>query len=133
MNTSNAPKIETVKREPESRHFDRYAILRSHYAKQIAEQWNFDTIKRECEANAEYDREADSTIGYCYLGSHLSIAPSGKYYMPWTTNQTSADETRDECFWSEFEKALESHGLFLGGPDTGDGLDVFAGMVIENL
>jgi len=111
--------------------FNRYEILARHYSEKIASVWNFDAIKRECEANAEYDEEADSKIGYCYLGSHLSIAPSGKYYTFWTTNQTHSDTIKDEVFWSEFEKAIESHGMFLGGSDTGDGLDVVCGMVID--
>lgn len=121
-----------MKTNQSERKFNRHEILSRHYAEQIAQQWNFENIKRECEANAQYDREADSRIGYCYLGSHLSIAPSGKYYTFWTTNQSRSDETRDAAFWTAFEKAIESHGMFLGGPDTGDGLDVFAGMLVED-
>jgi len=130
MNTQNTQ--QQREGHPEKRPFNRYEILSRHYAEKIARQWSFDAIKKECIANAQYDPESDSRIGYCYLGSHLSIAPSGKFYMPWTTNQTHSDVIRDECFWSEFEKALEQHGMFLGGPDSGDGLDVFAGMVIDD-
>ena len=111
--------------------FDRHEILKKHYSAEIEKQWDFDGIAKDCKANAEYDAENNSRVGYCYLGSHPNIAPSGKYYTFWTTNQNRSDETRDQVFWECFEKALEDHGMFLGDPDSGDGLDVFCGMVIE--
>lgn len=106
--------------------FDRYAILTAHYAAQIAADWNLAAIKAECESNAEPDSDGDGDlIGRCYLGTVMSIYPSGKYYMPWCSNQSRADETRDECYGAALESALEDAGMWLESGD-GDPCDLFA-------
>jgi hypothetical protein len=116
--------------------FDRHEILKAHYAEQIASDWNFAAIADECRRNAKdadcREDNGDSWTAYCYLGSVLNIAPSGKYYMPWTSNQTSADETRDGAFWEAFEEIADKHGLGIGQPENcGDGCDCFAFMCVE--
>ena len=35
-----------------------------------------------------------------YYGNILDIQPSGKYYMPWCTNQTEEDIDQDSMLWS---------------------------------
>lgn len=44
--------------------------------------WNWDKIVGHAKQNVEYDKYDDSNIGGCYLGSSISIYPSGKFYMP---------------------------------------------------
>ena len=41
------------------------------------QEWNWEMIESECLSNH----------GRCYLGSWLNLAPSGKIYAPWTSNQ----------------------------------------------
>lgn len=42
----------------------------------------------------------DDDISYNrYIGNLMSWVPSGKYYTPWTTNQTPLDEMMDRIFW----------------------------------
>ncbi len=106
--------------------FDRHAILKAHYAAKIAADWRLEAIKKECDSNKEEDNDnPGEMIGRCFLGSVFAIMPSGKYYMPWTTNQTRADETRDGAFMEAFEEFLESGGMWLESGE-GDPCDMFA-------
>ena len=105
--------------------FDRHEILKAHYAAEIARDWRIDAIKEECEANQEAEPNEDCAIGRCFLGTCFAIMPSGKYYMPWTTNQTRADETRDAAFMEAFGEYLDSAGLWLESGE-GDPCDMFA-------
>lgn len=109
--------------------FDRHAILKAHYAQQIARDWKWSAIVAKAMEYTEPSEDGDGLIGRCYLGSILNIAPSGKYYMPWTTNQTRADETRDAAFMEAFEEAAEAAGGYITGSD-GDGCDVVFEMFI---
>jgi hypothetical protein len=60
----------------------------------------------------------DGHVGSYYLGSVMSIYPSGKFYMPWTTNQTADDVDRD----SRFGEALDGVASAFGGwIESGDG------------
>ena len=61
-----------------------------------------------------------------YLGSILSIMPSGKYYMPWAcSNVTEEEAAKDEAFREALESEAEEAGLSL---ESGEGnpLDMFA-------
>ena len=96
------------------------------YKEQISSEWNFDGIKAEC---LDYVREEDGEKrAECYIGSVLSIMPSGKCYMPWTTNQTRLDVEKDSLFNEAMEEIFEAHGLYLTSSD-GDGLDMVAGLI----
>ena len=46
-----------------------------------------------------------------YIGSVFQIMPSGKYYMPWTTNQTWRDVVMDAHFMEMLEARCEYFGL----------------------
>lgn len=67
---------------------------------------------------------SDKECGRYFLGSILSLTPSGKYYMPWCTNYTQAEVEEDERWYI----ALEMIALALGGWiefGEGDPLDLF--------
>lgn len=59
-----------------------------------------------------------------YYGNVLDLNPSGKYYAPWTTNQTEQDVDNDQLFWEEVESVLSASGLWVESGE-GDALDIF--------
>lgn len=74
------------------------------------------TSARRCVSDQEYGR--------CFLGSVLSLAPSGKYYMSWCSNYTQAEAEEDQRWFT----ALDMVVLALGGwieRGEGDPLDLF--------
>ena len=103
--------------------FNRYEILTEHYISEI-ENWNWKVILKEAKSNCYLDEE-EQIIGQCYLGSVLSLYPSGKIYAPWTSNQTKTDETKDSCFVEALEEVAGRHGMYIGGSE-GDSDSVFA-------
>lgn len=53
-----------------------------------------------------------------YLGSIMDVFPSGKFYMPWTTNQTVRDIWQDRAFGEALEDVLEGYGIWV---ESGEG------------
>lgn len=111
--------------------FDRHEILKKHYKEQI-NSWNWKAIKKDALSNCFYDKYEcpDSIIASTYLGSILHIFPSGKYYMPWCTNQTRSDVTKDTAFNEALEEIAEANGMYITGSD-GDGCDLLAQFTID--
>ena len=68
------------------------------------------------------DEDEDDSMECAYCGTFMFIQPSGKYYMPWTSNQTARDVWADELFWSIVGERLPGHS-FVGG--DGDPCDCF--------
>ncbi len=62
-----------------------------------------------------------------YEGSVFNVFPSGKFYMPWTSNQTDKDVLKDEIWRETIEEELEKHGLSLEHGE-GDPCDIFLTM-----
>ncbi len=120
--------------------FDRYAILDRLYRPVIL-AWDWEAIKADVAADAtqglaDADRVTDAVKYNCrdmeastYLGSVFSLLPSGKYYMPWTSNQTRADVTKDEVFMGTLEEVAQTHGLYVRNGD-GDPCDLYAGSTV---
>lgn len=105
-------------------------ILYAEYRAEIASQdWN--AIKADCASNLG-EPEDGSVIGSSYLGSVLSLAPSGKFYMPWTTNQTEEDEYKDSAFYDALDSVAEEQGGYiLNGED--DACDLFFCMSFDKV
>ncbi len=108
--------------------FDRYEILTKNYISEI-ESWNWDKILKEAKSNAVLSDD-DQIEGLCWLGTVFGIYPSGKFYMPWTTNQTRSDVIKDECFHEALEEVAGRYGLFITSGE-GDACDIFAGLGLE--
>jgi hypothetical protein len=72
----------------------------------------------------------ESKIECAYVGSVFSIFPSGKFYMPWTTNQTIKDVWKDEAFSEALSNILESHNMWFQGGE-GDPTDIFICRSVE--
>lgn len=89
---------------------------------------NFKAIVKSLGDSDWYDQEAEygADEGYqsCYIGSVFRWAPSGKYYMPWTTNQTESDVDKDERFWEAVETWLSARGMWTESSE-GDPCDIF--------
>jgi hypothetical protein len=109
------------------RAFDRHAILTAHYREEIG-SWDWAAIKAHALANITSenpDEESDDAVGSTYLGSVFALTPSGKFYMPWTSNQTRSDETRDGAWWDALDEIADEHGMWIEQGE-GDPCDVFA-------
>lgn len=90
--------------------------------------WDWESIKNEAISNPhQYE---DGYIGSYYLGSVMSLAPSGKYYMPWTTNQTDEDVEKDQAFFEALDKVAEENGMFIESGE-GDPTDVFVSINVD--
>jgi hypothetical protein len=70
--------------------------------------------------SSAYPGDVVATI---YLGNILSLSPSGKVYMPWSSNVTEKEAARDERWRYALEKALGKYWLESG---EGDLCDLFA-------
>ena len=62
--------------------------------------------------------DEDGHVGSSYLGSVMQLTPSGKFYMPWTTNQTADDVERDSRWFDALEQVATKHG---GWIESGEG------------
>lgn len=111
--------------------FDRHEILKAHYKKQINE-WNWWDMVCEARRNCSYNKyeSPDSILASCYLGSVLSLYPSGKYYMPWCTNQTRSDVIKDEAFQEALEEVASGWGMYVTCGE-GDPCDLYAQFCID--
>ena len=88
------------------------------YKSQIM-SWDWGKIVADCKKEESYDGAK-----WEYLGSCLNIAPSGKYYMPWTSNQTAEDERKDSAWYQALDEVAAKHGGFISSGE-GDATDLF--------
>lgn len=59
------------------------------------------------------------------LGTVMGLTPSGKFYMPWTSNQTEDDVDADAEWWERQQAAAEAVGLSIESGEN-DPCDIFA-------
>lgn len=107
-----------------TRRFDSHAILVNHYAAAIR-NWKWGSIVKDANDNIEPDEFGDMR-GRAWLGSTMGLAPSGKVYAFWTTNQTSSDIRRDEAFWDAVEQVAEERGGYITFEDDSVFFDIEA-------
>jgi len=62
--------------------------------------------------------DGDGHVGSYYLGTVFALTPSGKFYMPWTTNQTADDVERDSRWYEALEQVATKHE---GWTESGEG------------
>lgn len=93
--------------------------------------WDWEFVKSEALGNRqEPESELDPAYGTTFIGTVFALAPSGKYYMPWTSNQTEDDIDEDGKFYEALDTVAEEHGMFIENGE-GDPCDLFASIVIE--
>lgn len=103
------------------------------------ESWDWGNIKNDAITEARHSEATDNAertddgdlIGFSFLGTVFALAPSGKYYTFWTTNQTEEDETEDEKFYQALNDVAEANGMYIENGE-GDPCDIFASITIEN-
>lgn len=80
----------------------------------------------------EIDEDGD-TYETFFIGTVLDMSPSGKYYAPWTSNQSSEDVIYDEIFWETLDDILceELPGYYLFHSE-GDPLDILISHKIKS-
>lgn len=103
--------------------------LYEKYRAQI-NSWDWDAIVREAEEHVEYDDFAGCYVGVAYLGSVFTLAPSGKYYMPWCSNFTEREAHRDEMFFEALEHVAYQHGGSISSGE-GDPCDIYFLLSVE--
>lgn len=95
---------------------------------QRARQIALDCVKLLAKPGADclqWDSENDDGwIARDFVGTVFALSPSGKYYQPWTTNQTEDDEEQDGVFWETFEETLSENGCWHESGEC-DPCDVF--------
>lgn len=115
---------------------DSYSDARySEYRAEI-ESWDWPALQNEANDNyreyiTEYGESGDANYSdfgnspcSAYLGSVLSLAPSGKFYMLWTSNQNPRDIILDAAFYSALDDVAEEHGAYIENGE-GDPCDLF--------
>ena len=96
------------------------------YAKDIVND-----VKENGDWSEPYEDENGEMIQSCFIGTVMALAPSGKYYMPWCTNQTEDDEDKDSIFYNALEEYASDAGFFTFNGD-GDPCDMFIGKFTED-
>jgi len=77
-----------------------------------------------------YDELNDITTKEVFLGTVMTLVPSGKYYMPWAcSNVTEEEAEKDREWWEAAEAEAEEHGLYITS-NEGCATDIMVGQVI---
>ena len=95
--------------------------------------WDWEGIIARAVNNAECDPDCNEgeLVGRYYLGTVMSLYPSGKYYTAWTSNQTDFDCLRDETFQDALEALADEHGGYIQNGE-GDPCDLFFCIAVES-
>lgn len=103
-----------------------YEIMVAQYERDIRESFDWEMICADCGMHAEPDPYDDhGLLGQVYLGSILSLYPSGKYWVLWANDNVSSDEQKHDSAYAE---ALENIANLYGGwieSSDGDPLDLY--------
>lgn len=96
----------------------------------IKDEYNWDVIVKELN-DPDSDMIVDDDFNDCkyaalYIGSVLSIFPSGKFYTPFANSniENVREALIDECYREALESKLDSLGLWMESGE-GDPLDTF--------
>ena len=108
--------------------------LHLRYKEEI-ESWDWKALKDSAMNNCHVDHyeiqyDTPYVIASAFLGSVFALYPSGKYYMPWCTNQTIKDMVRDQAYNDALEEVAESNGMWITCGE-GDPCDIFAQLAID--
>jgi len=105
------------------------------YRRELQRQFDWDALKVEAQANPADDLDTiDERVGLAFLGTILSLTPSGKVYTPWATSNLSpcprckgtgtvTNKRGDAALYEELSEAVgrarveavQQHGAFCEG------------------
>jgi hypothetical protein len=91
----------------------KYSEILYRWYREKIETWDWASLSQSCGENPQWDDGDGHIIGRAWLGSVLSIMPSGKIHTQWTSNQGVRDVIRDKEFMRALEYVAENHGLFI--------------------
>lgn len=98
--------------------------LSRKYRKEIL-SWDWEGLVLAAEAQeAVEDIYGDSRYKLVYIGSVMSLSPSGKYYMPWCSNFTEEEAEKDSLFFEALEAVASDNGGWIENGED-DPTDVF--------
>ena len=94
------------------------------------ETWNWEAMKLEAEREMSVDLDnPDLLVGRVFIGSLLSVTPSGKIYTPFAhSNVTEYEANRDEEWHAALEAVAEEHDMTTIYDDG----DIFVGVWKDN-
>lgn len=86
--------------------------------------WN--ALKEEVlsDVEPEWDEDNEVFVFTQFMGTVMSITPSGKYYTPWASgNVTEEEAEKDQAWWELMEHCCEQFGMYLYSSE-GDPCDI---------
>lgn len=91
--------------------------------------WETEDLKKAI--NEEDDIEVEDHIErHKFMGTVMRLTPSGKVYMPWSSNVSDEEAKKDEDWWDKLNEILSANKMFVFSGE-GDPCDIFIGMVVE--
>ena len=104
---------------------DTHAELAKEYREELGTtgiDWDF--VKHQAKENLYQDDEG-VWLARAYLGSILTLAPSGKFWTFWTTNATDEDRVKDTVWYQMLEEEAQSNHFWTESGE-GDACDLYA-------
>lgn len=91
--------------------------------------WDWEGIKQNALGNVQttYEKRRE---GLEFLGTVFAIYPSGKFYMPWSSNITEVEALEDEEFREALEAVASEYGMWITNGE-GNPCDIFAGISVD--
>ena len=93
----------------------------------MSEKLNWEVIEQQFNSLLDVGSLVDAengVVAMVYIGSVMSLAPSGKYWTFWTSNQNQDDVEKDTKYWEEFDAECKKHNAYRESGE-GDPTDVF--------
>lgn len=106
----------------------------SKYAEDIR-TWDWEAIRQAAVKDAEERREECpgefDGLGHEFLGSVMTLSPSGNYWTMWAqSNVTEEEAEKDEAWFEALEKVASEYDLSIELGE-GDPCDIFAAIDIS--
>lgn len=104
--------------------------MAANFYSDLLRQWDWETLVKHmkdqpCEACDRQRADGETPRHSMFLGSVLTLAPSGKYYSAWAHgNVTKAEAERDEAWFAALDKVGEKFGFTVENGE-GDPCDLF--------
>ena len=91
--------------------------LYNQYKEEI-ESWDWVGLKTDALTNCYFNQCNEEVMTSTFIGTVMSLFPSGKYYMPWCTNQTIKDKIRDSAFQKALEDVADEYDCYVTHSDS---------------